>query len=528
MKVLVSDKVSELGVDILQKEFQVDVKLKLSPEELIEIIPEYDALVVRSETKVTKEVLEVATKLKAIGRAGVGVDNIDVETASKKGIIVVNAPDGNTVAATEHTMAMMLAMARNVPQAYSSMLEGRWDRAKFTGVEMRDKTLAILGLGRIGTGVAKRALAMEMNIIGYDPFITEARAKAIGVKLATLDEIWEAADFITLHMPLSKENKYLLNKDTFAKMKKGVRIINCARGPIINEADLAQAVKDGIVKGAAIDVFEKEPIDPDNPLVGLEGVILTPHLGASTEEAQINVAIDVSKAVAAALKGEPVTTAVNMAPINVEALEAVKPYLGLTEKIGCLAINLAKNPINTISVEYNGEISQNDTRMLTTAAVKGILTPLLKTSINYVNAPILAKSRGIKVNEVKSNDLVNFADLVTVRVKTEGGEEHVVSGTLFGNEGRIVFVDGHRLDVDPASWLIISPHIDRPGIIGQIGNILGDVGINIASMQMGRTEIAGTSIVALTVESHVPDEILKKITNVEGVLGAKLVDFHEF
>ncbi|MCX7781907.1 MAG: phosphoglycerate dehydrogenase, partial [Negativicutes bacterium] len=341
MRVLVSDPVSERGVEMLKKHFAVDVKTKLPPEELISIIGEYDALVVRSETKVTKAVLEAAVNLKVIGRAGVGVDNIDVEAATQRGIIVLNAPEGNTIAATEHTIAMMLSLARNIPQAHASMKQKEWQRSKFMGVEMRGKTLGIFGLGRIGTGVAKRAIALEMNIMGYDPFISAAQAEQLGIKMAEIDEILAEADFLTFHLPLTAETKNMINKDSFAKMKKGVRIINCARGGVINEADLAEALKSGVVAGAAIDVFEKEPVSPDNPLLECDNIVLTPHLGASTAEAQVGVAVDVAEGIIAALTGNPVLTAVNMAPIPKHVLEVIKPYMNLAEKMGCLAVHLA-------------------------------------------------------------------------------------------------------------------------------------------------------------------------------------------
>lgn len=525
MKILVSDAVSAAGVEILQKEFDVDVKLKLPVEELIRIIPEYDALVVRSETKVTKAVIEAADKLKAIGRAGVGVDNIDVEAATKKGIIVLNAPEGNTIAATEHTMAMMLALARNIPQAHQTMKEGRWDRSKFMGVEMRGKTLGILGLGRIGTGVAKRALAMEMEVIAYDPFINADHAKALGIELMEVDEILAKADFLTFHLPLTPETKNLLNKESFAKVKPGVRIVNCARGGVINEADLAEAVEKGIVAGAAIDVFEKEPVNPDNPLLKLDKAVLTPHLGASTAEAQVGVAIDVAYGIIAALKGEPVTTAVNMAPIPSHVLKVVKPYFALAEKMGCLAVHLADGRINSLDIEYNGEISQVDTKMLTTALVKGLLNPILQESINYVNAPGVAKSRGIKIKEIRSKEAVDFANLITVRVRTDKAE-HMVAGTLFGQEGRIVLIDGYRVDVAAEGWLLLGPHRDQPGMVGKVGTILGEAGVNIAGMQVGRTETAGTNIMVMSVEADIPTPVMLKIKAVEGILGAKLVNFN--
>jgi len=525
MKILVSDPVSQQGVELLQKEYEVDVKTGLPIEELIRIIPEYDGLVVRSETKVTKAVMDAAVNLKVIGRAGVGVDNIDVPEATKKGIIVLNAPEGNTVAATEHTMAMMLALARNVPQAHASLKGGKWARSAMMGVEMRGKTLGILGLGRIGSGVAKRALAMEMDIVAYDPFISAEQAEAMGIKLVELAEIFPIADFITLHLPKTPETKNLLNKETFAKMKPGVRIVNCARGGVINELDLAEAVEQGIVAGAAIDVFEKEPVDPENPLLKLDKVIVTPHLGASTAEAQVGVAVDVAKGIIAVLKGEPISTAVNMSPVQSHVLEVIRPYFNLAEKMGCLAINLAEGRINAVDVEYNGEISEVDSKMLTTAVIKGLLNSILTEQINYVNAPGVAKSRGIKVREVKSKDTANFANLITVRVHTDKNS-HLVAGTLFGHsEGRIVMIDEYRVDVDPRAFLIVGPHINRPGIIGNVGTVLGNAGINIDSMQVGRTEVAGTNIMVMGVDSDIPADIMLKINAVDGILGAKLVNF---
>ena len=523
-KILVSDPVAKAGVDILAKEFPVDSRQTLTPEELIAMIPEYDALVVRSETKVTKEVIAAATNLKVIGRAGVGVDNIDVEAATQRGIIVLNAPEGNTIAATEHTVAMMLALARNVPQAYASLQKGLWERSKFTGVEVRGKTLGILGLGRIGSGVAKRALALEMKVVVYDPFIRAEQAEALGVEIAELDDIFAQADFITLHLPLTADTKKLLNKKAFAKMKKGVRIINVARGGVIDEADLAVAIEEGIVAGAAIDVFEKEPVDPNNPLLKSGKVIATPHLGASTAEAQVGVAVDVAHGVLAALRGELVTTAVNMAPIPSHVMEVIRPFFNLAERMGCLAATLANGRIQSIDVEFAGNISEVDTKMLTVAVIKGALSPFLQESINYVNAPGMAKSRGIKIKEVKMKETDNFANLLKVRVVTDK-DYCCVKGTLFGKEGRIVMINDYRVDFVPQGWLMIGPHIDRPGIIGKVGTILGTSGINIASMQVGRSEKAGNQMMVLAVESLIPQEVLEKLKAVDGILGATMVNF---
>jgi len=524
MKILVSDKVSGQGVEILQQAHEVDVRYNLSPDELIAVIPQYDALVVRSETKATRAVIEAATNLKVIGRAGVGVDNIDIQVATEKGIMVINAPDGNTIAAAEHTMAMMLALARNVPQAYRSMKEGKWERSKFLGVEMRGKILGVIGLGRIGTGVAKRALAFEMIVWAYDPFISEERAQDLGIELAELDQIYAQADFITLHMPLTVETKHLLNEDAFAKMKKGIRIVQCARGGLIDEGALIKAVEAGIVAGAALDVFEKEPIVADNPLLTLENVIVTPHLGASTKEAQVGVAVDVAEGVLAALNGDPVTTAVNMPPVPHQVMQFIKPYFQLVEKMGTLAVYLAEGRIQTIEVEYKGEIGEIDSKMLTIATLKGVLNPILQEDVNYINAQTVAKSRGIKIREVKSEETEHFANLISVRIRTDKGEQRV-AGTLFGQEARIVKINGYRVDVTPKGWLLIVPHNDHPGIIGATGVILGEKNINIMSMQVVRTEVVGKSIMFLEVEAEVPNDTLLKIKAVDGIFGAKLVNF---
>lgn len=527
MRILVTDKVSEHGVEILRAEHDVDVKNNLTSEELLNIIAAYDALVVRSETKVTKGVLETAVNLKVVGRAGVGVDNIDVPAATKKGVIVLNAPDGNTVAATEHTVALMLALARNIPQAYRSLKEGKWERSKFVGVEMRGKTLGVIGLGRIGTGVAKRALAFEMNILAYDPYLSDERAKDLGVELADLDEIYRRADFLTLHLPLTAETKYLVNREAFAKMKKGIRIVQCARGGIIEEQALIEALHEGIVAGAAIDVFEKEPVDPENPLFTMEQVIFTPHLGASTKEAQVGVAVDVAEGVLTALRGEPVSTAVNLAPISPQVLKFIRPYLDLVKKMGNLAVHLAEGRIHTIEALYNGDIGEVDTKMLTLAALTGVLNPILQEDVNIVNAQTLAKARGVKVREIKSQETENFANEITLRVVTDK-REHRVTGALFGRaEGRIVMIDGHRVDVEPQGWLLIAPHIDHPGMVGKLGTVLGENQINITGMQVGRTEEAGTNIMVLGIDQEIPNAALLKIRALDGILGTRLVKFAE-
>ena len=525
MKVLVADGVSKKGIDILAEDFEVVVKDKLPAEELLAIIPEFDAIIVRSASKVTAEVIAAAKNLKIIGRAGVGVDNIDVAAATARGIIVINSPGGNTIAATEHTMAMMLAMSRNIPIANETMQQGEWNRKKYVGVELRGKTLGVIGMGRIGSGVAKRALAFDMNVIGYDPYINEERAQAMGVTIGTLEDVITKADFITVHMPLTPDTKGMLNKDNMKRMKKGVRLVNCARGGIIDEQDLADAVKAGIVAGAAIDVFTSEPIPADHPLIGLPGVVLTPHLGASTVEAQIGVSVDVAQGIKAALHGEPVMTAVNMAPVSSQVMNVIKPYFDLAERLGCTVCSLAEGAVKGVEVEYNGDITEVNTKMITTAVIKGLLNPILESNVNYVNAPGLAKERNIKVTEIKNKEAKNFANLITVTARTEKSSVRV-QGTLFGEEGRIVMIDNYRVDVDPHARILICPHINRPGVIGTVGSIMGAAKINISGMQVGKTDVEGTNIMVLTIDNDVTADVLRQVTAIDGIFDAKLVNFY--
>lgn len=525
MKVLAADGISPKGIELLQQDFDVVVKDKLPAEELLEIIPEFDALLVRSASKVTAEVIEKAEKLKIIGRAGVGVDNIDIPAATAKGIIVINSPGGNTIAATEHTMAMMLSMARNIPIANETTQKGEWNRKKYVGVELKGKTLGVIGMGRIGSGVAKRALAFDMDVIAYDPYINEERAHGLGVTVGTLDDVVSKADFITVHMPLTPDTKNMISMEQMKKMKQGVRLVNCARGGIINEEDLAQAVKDGIVAGAAIDVFTSEPLPADHPLLGVPGIVVTPHLGASTVEAQIGVSIDVAEGVKAALHGEPVATAVNMAPVSPQVMKVISPYLTLAERLGCTLCSLAEGPIKNVEVTYTGEITEVNTKLLTTAVIKGMLNPVMEKEVNYVNAPGFAKERNIKVKEIKSKESEDFANLITVRIQA-GGKEFSVQGTLFGNEGRIVRINRFRVDVDPHARILICPHINRPGVIGVVGSLMGEAGINISGMQVGKTDVEGTNLMVLSIDDDIPADVLAKVKAIDGIFDAKLVNFY--
>ena len=510
--ILAADGIANEGIELLKKNFDVEVRDKISHEELLEIIPQFDALIVRSASKVTADILERGTNLKIIGRAGVGVDNIDIQAATERGIIVINSPDGNTIAATEHTFAMMLAVSRNIPQANQSMHGGKWDRKKFIGVELRNKTLAIIGLGKIGAGVAKRAQSFDMNVIAYDPFVSEERAKSLGVRLANLDELFKSADFITVHMPLTNSTRNMISILQMRTMKPTVRLINCARGGIINENDLATALKENLIAGAAIDVFENEPLAEDSPLRNLPNIILTPHLGASTVEAQIGVSVDVAKGIIDALNNRPVATAVNLPHIPSHILEKLTPFLDLAERLGRTITGMSKEPISSVQVKVNGKIADMNSSLISTAVLKGMLTAALDTNVNLVNANILAAERGIHLSEIKSGIARDFANTVTV-----SANGNIVTGTLFGNEGRIVSINNFRVDVDPHARILICPHINRPGVIGLVGTLLAEHGVNISGMQVGKTAIEGTSLMVLTVDNPIPPHVLAEMKNLEPI-----------
>lgn len=522
MKVLVSDQISELGVAKLKEKALVDVLTELSPEELVARIPEYDALVVRSSTKVTRQVLEAGARLKVVGRAGVGVDNIDVPAATERGIIVINAPEGNTISAAEHAIAMMTSLARNIPAAACSMKAGEWKRTKFMGVELYKKTLGVIGLGRIGSEVVKRAKAMDMSILAYDPYISVEKAEKLGVTLTTLEEIYRKADFITLHAPLTKSTQYLIGEKELSLMKDGVRIINCARGGLINEQALYEALRSGKVAGAALDVFEKEPA-VDNPLCSLENVIVTPHLGASTEEAQVNVAVQVAEQVVNALLGEPLVSAVNVPVIPPETLADVKPFIPLMRTLGSFYTQVFNGQVEAVEIYYNGEIATYTVTPLTNSFLIGLLSVILQETVNYVNAPVIAKQRGIKVREVVSRTVETFTNLITVTIKTSDGSQ-TIAGTLFNkNDIRIVQIGKYRIEVVPSHYMIVCTYIDMPGVIGRVGTILGGSKINIAGMQVGRQSIGGEAVMVLQVDSPVPEDVLAKVQEVEAILTTRFV-----
>jgi len=526
-KVLVTDKISEHGIKLLEvePEFEVTTAVGISQDELISMVPSYDALIVRSATKVTKDVIEAAKKLKVIGRAGRGVDNIDVEAASEKGIVVMNTPGGNTVAAAEHAISMLLSLARKIPQACASMKDGKWEKKKFMGVEVHRKTLGVIGLGRIGSLVAKMAMGLGMKVIGYDPYLSEKAAQERGVRLADLDTLLSESDFITLHAPLTPETKNLLSEDAFNKMKNGVMIINCARGGLIDEDALFEAINTGKVAGAALDVFSQEPPPADYPLIKREEVICTPHLGASTKEAQELVAIAIVQQIIDFLKRGIIRNAVNVPSIEPEFIPKAEPYIFLTEKLGSFIVQIHEGRMEELVVEYAGEVLEEGIYpALTLAALTGLMRPILGNGVNMVNAPVIAKQRGIKVIESKSDQGEGYISLIRLKLKGEG-KETAVSGTLIKRDApRIVMVNGFPIEAEPSGYMLYFTNYDKPGVIGRIGTILGNAGINIAGMRLGRVKPGDLALALLNIDSPVPEDVLEEIKKLPNIIHARLVD----
>lgn len=509
-RVLVSDPISEQGLAKLREKALVDVKTGLKHSDLLEIIGGYDALIVRSETIVDREILETGKRLKVVGRAGVGVDNIDVDAATENGIVVINAPSGNTISTAEHTVAMMTSLARNIPSAARSLKSGQWKRSAYMGVELYKKVLGIIGFGRVGSEVAKRAKAMGMEIIVYDPYIADEQAAKSGVSPVSLEKLCREADIITLHTPLTSKTRHIIGARELAMMKDGVRIINCARGGLIDEKSLYEALKSGKVAGAALDVFEDEPAT-DNPLFDLDNVIVTPHLGASTLEAQVNVAVQVAEQVIAVLEGEPVLNAINVQGIDRESFLGIKPYMPLMRILGSFYTQVFDGQIQEVEVLYSGEIARFAAAPLTTCLLIGLFTPILHDTVNFVNAPLIARQRGIRVRELTSSTVEDFTSLVTVNVKTAGGI-HTIAGTLFKKKDyRIVQIGKHRIEAIPSRYMIVTSHVDIPGVIGSVGTILGKNNVNIAGMQVGRESIGGEAVMVVQVDSSVTEDIVKQI-----------------
>lgn len=527
MRVLVSDSISEKGIDILKKAgLDVDVKIGLKPDELKKVIGSYDALIVRSATKVTADIIEHAKNLKVIGRAGSGLDNIDKSSATKHGIVVMNTPGGNTITTAEHTIALLFSMARLIPQATASMKAGKWEKKRFMGVELYNKILGIIGIGNIGSHVARIAQGIGMNVIAYDPYMSEERARGLGIKMVSLDELIETADFITIHTPLTNETKGLINSERIRRMKDGVRIINAARGGIIDENALYEGLKSGKIAGAALDVFEKEPPE-GSPLLELNNVVLTPHLGAATEEAQENVAIAIAEQVVDYLKHGTIRNAVNFPSVSADVLPKIQPYINLAERMGGFLAQTFDGGIEEIIIEYRGAVSELQVEPIKIAVLKGILTPILEETVNFVNAPFIAKERGIEVKEITSRDAGDYHGMLVVKVRT-GREVKSLSGVLYGKrEPRIIAIDNFAVEVIPEGDMLLISNNDRPGVIGSIGTVLGRNNINISRMQFGREKAGGMAISVVSTDTPVPKEILSELQNLPNILSIKQISLPE-
>ncbi len=525
IKILVKEKIAQAGIDKLKAAgFKVDVKTDMTADELLEEIGKYDALVIRSATKVTEKVIERADNLKVIGRAGIGVDNVDLEAATKRGIIVANAPQSNIVSAAEHAIALMMACARNIAQADASVKAGKWERGKFQGVEVYEKTLGIIGLGRIGTLVASRALGLGMKVLAYDPYVSKDRFAQLGIERATtVEDVLKVADFLTVHLPKTKETIGMFGEREFAMMRDGIRLVNTARGGIYQTEALVNAIKNGKVAAVGIDVFDEEP-PVGNPLLDFSLTVCTPHLGASTVEAQDRAGTQIADQVIAGLKGEFVSNAVNIPLISVEAMEAVKPFLPLAEKLGKLFNKLAEEGIHSLDIEYVGPISKYDTKLLTIAVLKGVFDGVVEEQVNYVNAPIFAEERGIEVNESKKSSSQDYVNVIRVKGR-DGGDDVMVAGTLVGKKNQERFINVYKFDIDmvPSKYIAFFRYEDVPGMIGKVGTILGQYNINIANMQVGRKKLGGEALMGVNVDIPIPDNVIEEIKNGAGISFAKFM-----
>ncbi|MDP8234475.1 MAG: phosphoglycerate dehydrogenase [Candidatus Saelkia tenebricola] len=523
-KVLISDNLAPEGIEILKDAgLDVVVKTGLKPDELKEEIKSYDGIVIRSATKLTADIIKEADNLKIIGRAGVGLDNVDLDVATKKGIIVMNTPLGNTISTAEHTMTLMLALSRNVLKAHASMKEGKWERKKFMGIELYGKVLGIVGLGRIGREVAKRAMGFGMKVIAYDPYLSEDMAKKMEIESVEYEYLLKNSDYITFHVPMTDSTYHVLGEKEIGLLKSTARVINCSRGGVVDEDALYKALLDNKIAGAALDVYENEPLK-DSPLVKLDNIGLTPHLGASTEEAQVNVAIEIAEQVRDALGNKSIRNAVNLPSIDPEVLEAISPYLNLAEKLGSLLGQMIEGQVKNIEVKYSGEILSHNVNPVTSALLKGFLSPILMESVNYVNAQVIAKERGIKVEEIKSTEVKNFTNLIQVTVETSKGEKKV-AGTLFSKENpRLVNVDGFYVEAIPEGCMLIIYNQDKPGVIGHIGTTLGKKGINISGMSFGRSIEGGDALTVLNIDSALDEEFIKKLLSSDYIKAIKPIN----
>lgn len=523
MKILITDSVDQRCVEVLKTEgFAVCYSPGLSIDKIIEEIRDVDALIVRSQTHVSAEIFEAGSNLKVIGRAGAGVDNIDVDAATRRGIIVLNTPGGNTISTAEHTISMMLALCRNIPQAHRSVMEGKWDRKSFIGTELYGKTLGIIGLGRVGREVARRCIAFEMKLLAYDPLQTSESAAKLSVELVDLEEIFRRSDIITIHCPLTNETKGLIGKKVLSVCKRGMLIINCARGGILDESALVDALNDGLVGGAALDVFEHEPPDNISKLVHPH-LITTPHLGASTEEAQEKVAIQIAHQVADVLMGRGISGSVNADIIQIAMQKEIQPYLGLAEKIGSLLVQMMEGKLKTITVALSGRLLQDSSKAFSAAVLKGVFSKILSEPVNYLNAPIIAQERGINTRIHHDEDHDIYSHVLSVGYETDK-ESRNFSGTVFGNrDARIISIDGFHFEVKPQGNFIFYSNIDRPGMLAAVSSVLAKANINIAGLSLGRYSIGQQALTVIAVDNHVPNGILHEIASLNGVSGVKLV-----
>jgi D-3-phosphoglycerate dehydrogenase len=525
-KILIADAISQRGVEELSRDGALDVSVqtKLGAAKLIEVIPEFSALVVRSETKVTADVLSAGTRLRVIGRAGVGVDNVDVETATRRGVIVMNAPGGNTVSTAEHAFSLLLCVARRIPQADASVRARNWNRKNFEGVELYNKTLGVIGMGRIGSELSRRAIAFGMRVMAYDPYLAAARARSLQVELVDeLDDLLAGADFISLHTPLTNETRHILDAPRLQKTRRGVRIINCARGGLIDEAALAGALGDGHVAAAALDVFEIEPLPDDSPLRSAPNLILTPHLGASTAEAQESVGIEIAQSIRAALLEGTIRNAVNMPNLDARTLSVIGPHLRFGEKLGRFLSQIAPHRVEQLNINYSGKVNEVDTTAITRAILKGFLQSAGGTDVNEVNAPAFAESLGLKVTETRLSAPGDYTDLLELAATAEG-KTVSVGGAFFGATPRIVSVNSRPVEARPHGVVLVLENTDRPGIVGRIGTLLGNHGVNIATMSLSRNQAGGTALTVLNLDTAPSEALLAEIRASDDIRSAQVIE----
>ena len=526
MRVLVKEKIAQAGIELLKEHFEVDVDTDMTDEELKKKINDYDAIIIRSASKLTSDVLADAKRVKMIGRAGVGVDNIDVKFASQKGIVVANAPGSNSLSVAEHAIGLLLAQARHISSACASMHAGKWEKSKFKGEEITGKVLGVMGLGKIGLLVADRAKGLRMEVIAYDPYVSEERFRELGIERAeTPEDLYAKADFITLHLPKTPETIGLVSDEAFGKMKKGVRIINSARGDILDEEALARALESGKVASAGLDVYSQEPVPADFPLAKFDNVVLTPHLGASTNEGQDRAGTIVAEQIVAGLTGGVVTYAVNIPSVSKEDMETVGPFLPLAETLGRLLMAVAEGPLSRVTVHYQGDLAEYDTRLVTLAVTKGLVESGAGDEVNFVNASSIAAERGLQLSEAKDPQPLDYTNLITLETKDKQGKL-TAGGTVFGpkNRPRLLQIYRHAIDIDPSEHMLFMRYEDVPGMIGKIGTILGSHSINVAFMNVGRKKVEGKAVMGLALDDPLPQAVLQEIQALEGIDGVRAVE----